>query len=86
VAQDPPAEPPPTPEAFALLQLDLLAQRFATLNAKLALLDREQRLLQYEQRELAADRASVQATLNQVFACAFDLDARACRPDPTAEE
>ncbi len=66
----------------AILKLDLLAQRRATLQAKTDWLAAEQLILKAEISAYQEGVKKAQAEMNQVFGCEFDLDKRACRPSP----
>ena len=68
------------PTKIANLQLDLLAEKKKTLEARGDWLRAENKVWQSEIDAWAKSRAELQTNLDKTFGCSFDMDTRQCRP------
>lgn len=69
LAEEEVVEPSADVQKIVQLELSLLAQRFATIQAKTQWLDREQRLLQREAAQWEADRDELVIELGDLLQC-----------------
>ena len=70
------------PAKLANIQLDLLLEQRKTLEALADWLKAENKAFQLQITAWEKSRSELQEHLNGVFACEFDMDARACKPKP----
>lgn len=71
-----------TAEEVAGLRLDLLLQKKIALQLKLDLSAADQKLLKAELDAWEGERTALQQKLDGIFGCKYDLDKRACEPEP----
>lgn len=75
------AEPSSEQKEIANLKLDLLIQTKATLQERTDRLAAENRLLQNDVSAFRSRVEAIQAEMNRLFGCNYDLDARQCAQD-----
>ena len=73
------------PAKLANIQLDLLLEQRKTLEALADWLKAENKAFQLQIVAWEKSRSELQKHLNGFFACEYDMDARACKPEAKKE-